>query len=199
MVQAYGLDNIIYFPQSGTAGFDARSAAFLSFAGLPRSEVFTSREDVEDPYPADLDAVTLGSRFDHCGMPCLAESRPWWMLGYLFTSLIALDPTPGKVYAFPEGSDGYIPLHRDVESLVYALVEFRKLEIDHDYDVDPEELSARFKETADAFDPALFADDDSQWTSHWKSWNTASGNPAHPNELYRERTHSWEGHTHPVG
>ncbi|TYR65958.1 hypothetical protein FY004_03625 [Streptomyces parvus] len=45
-----------------------------------------------------------------------------------------------KVYAFPEASSGYVPLHRDVESRVYALVEFRKLEVDHDNDVDPEEL-----------------------------------------------------------
>ncbi|WP_097883296.1 SUKH-4 family immunity protein [Streptomyces sp. st140] len=163
LVQAYGLDNIIYFPQSNTAGFDARSASFLSFVGLPHSEVFTSREDVEDPYPADLDAISLGSRFDHYDMPCPTESRSWWMLGYLFTSLIALDPASGKVYAFPEGSSGYIPLHRDVESLVYALVEFRKLEVDHDNDVDPEELSARFKETVGAFDSTPFADDESQW------------------------------------
>ncbi|MFK0187954.1 SUKH-4 family immunity protein [Streptomyces rubiginosohelvolus] len=163
LVQAYGLDNIIYFPQSNTARFDARSASFLSFVGLPHSEVFTSREDVEDPYPADLDAISLGSRFDHYGMPCPAESRSWWMLGYLFTSLIALDPASGKVYAFPEGSSGYIPLHRDVESLVYTLIEFRKLEVDHDNDVDPEELSARFKETVGAFDSTPFADDESQW------------------------------------
>ncbi|MFI0876679.1 SUKH-4 family immunity protein [Streptomyces parvus] len=79
---------------------------------------------------------------DHYGMLRPAESRSWWMLGYLFTSLIALDPASGKVYAFPEGSSGYVPLHRDVESLVYALVEFRKPEVDHDNGVDPEELSA---------------------------------------------------------
>ncbi|MFD7854551.1 SUKH-4 family immunity protein [Streptomyces microflavus] len=163
LVQAYGLDSIVYFPRSAAAGFDSRSATFLSFVGVPHSEAFAAREDVEVPYPADLDAITLGSRFDHCGMPCPAESRSWWMLGYLFTSLIALDPTSGKVYAFPEKSNGYIPLHRDVESLVYALVEFRKLEIDHDNDVDPEELSARFKETVGAFDPTPFADQDSQW------------------------------------
>lgn len=163
LVQAYGLGSIVYFPRSAAAGFDSRSAAFLSFVGVPRSEAFSAREDVAVPYPADLDAITLGSRFDHYGMPCPAESRSWWMLGYLFTSLIALDPTSGKVYAFPEGSNGYIPLHRDVESLVYALVEFRKLKIDHDNDADPEELSARFKETVGAFDPTPFADEDSQW------------------------------------
>jgi len=162
LVQAYGLGGIVYFPRSA-AGSDSRSAAFLSLVGLPHSEAFTAREDVEAPYPDGLDAITLGSRFDHYGMPCPAESRSWWMLGYLFTSLIALDPTSGKVYAFPEGSDSHIPLHRDVESLVYALVAFRKLEIDHDNDVDPEDLSARFKETVGAFDPTPFADKNSQW------------------------------------
>ncbi|MEV8423804.1 SUKH-4 family immunity protein [Streptomyces niveus] len=163
LVQAYGLDNVVYFPQGATADFDARSANLLSSVGLPHSEVFTSREDVEDPYPADLDPTTLGSRFDHYGMPCPAESRSWRMLGYLFTSLVAVDPASGKIYAFAEGSAGYIALHRDVESLVYALVEFRKLEVDHDNDDDPEELSRRFKQVVGAFDPIPFAHEDSQW------------------------------------
>ncbi|MFD5206824.1 SUKH-4 family immunity protein [Streptomyces anulatus] len=140
---------------------DAQAPNSSVLVGLPHSEVFTSREDLEDPYPAALDAITPGSRFDHYGIPFPAESRPWWTLGYLFTSLIALDPASGKVYAFPEGSSGYLPLHRDVESLVYALIEFRKLEVDHDSDVDPEELSARFRETVGTFDSTPFADDES--------------------------------------
>lgn len=180
LVQAYGLDNVKYFPQSATAGSSSRSAIFLSLVGLPHSEAFTSREDLEDPYPAALDAITLGSRFDHYGVPCPAESRSWWTLGYLFTSLIALDPASGKVYAFPEGSSGYLPLHRDVESLVYALIEFRKLEVDHDSDVDPEELSARFRKTVGAFDSTPSPTMNRSGTARWKSWNTASGNTAAP-------------------
>lgn len=113
---------------------------FLSLVGLPHAEVFTFREDLEGPYHAALDAITLGSRFDHYGIPRPAESQSGWTLGYLFTSLIALDPASAKVYGFPEGSSDYLPLLRDVESLVYALIEFRKLEVDHDSDVDPEEL-----------------------------------------------------------
>ncbi|MFF3286436.1 SUKH-4 family immunity protein [Streptomyces sp. NPDC003023] len=163
LMRAYGLDNVVYFPQDETVEFEARSANFLSSVGIPHSDVFTSREDVEDPYPADLDAIGLGSRFDHYGMPCPAESRSWWMLGYLFTSLVAIDPKSGKLYAFPEGSADYTELHRDVESLVYALIDFRKLEVDHDNDVDPEEQSARFKRVVGAFDPTPFADEDSQW------------------------------------
>lgn len=163
LIQAYGLENVVYFPQGAAGECDPRSASLLSAVGLPHSEVFVSRGDVADPYPADLDAITLGSRFDHYGMDCPAESRSWWMLGYLFTSLVAMDPNSAKVYAFPEGSTGYIELHRDVESLVYALLEFRKLEVDHDNDVDPEELSARFKQVVGAFDPTPFADEESQW------------------------------------
>ncbi|WP_328486098.1 SUKH-4 family immunity protein [Streptomyces zaomyceticus] len=163
LMKAYGLENIVYFPQGAVAEFDQRSANFLSTVGLPHSEVFVSREDVADPYPAGLDSITLGSRFDHYGMTCPTESRSWWMLGYLFTSLVAISPKSAKVYAFPEGSDGYIELHRDIESLVYALIEFRKLEVDHDNGDDPEELSARFKQVVGTFDPTPFADEDSQW------------------------------------
>lgn len=57
----------------------------------------------------------------------------------------------------------YVQLHRDVESLVYSLIEFRKLEVDHDNDAGPEELATRFKQVVSAFDPTPFADEDSQW------------------------------------
>ncbi|WP_179878768.1 hypothetical protein [Streptomyces sp. Ag82_G6-1] len=46
---------------------------------------------------------------------------------------------------------------------MYALVELRNLEINLDNDGDPEELSARLKETVGAFDPTPFTDEDSQW------------------------------------
>lgn len=82
----------------------------------------------------------------------------------------------GKVYAFPEGYSGSFPLHRDVESLVYTLVEFRKHEVDHDNGADPEEVSAHFKESVGAFDPNPSPTRTPNGTSRWKSWNTASGN-----------------------
>lgn len=163
LIRAYGLENIMYFPQGTGSDFDSRSASFLSTVGLPHSEAFSSREDVADPYPMNFDAISLGSRFDYYGIPCPTEARTWWMLGYLFTSLVAVDPKSATVYAFPDGSTGYIELHRDVESLAYALLEFRKLEIDHDNDVDPEDLSARFKRVVGAFDSTPFADEESQW------------------------------------
>ncbi|CAM5640327.1 hypothetical protein SALBM311S_11802 [Streptomyces alboniger] len=164
MIEAYGVANVVYFPrESAGAPVDVHAATLLSFVGIPHSEAFTSKEDPEHSYEPGFDAVTLGSRFDRYGIPCPPESRSWWLLGHLFTSLIALDPESGKVYAFPESESKYILVHRDVESLLFSLIEFRKLEVDHDNDVDPEELVARFKSVVGAFDPTPFADEDSQW------------------------------------
>jgi hypothetical protein len=163
MVEAYGLRNVVYFPQCSIGRMDSESANLLSHVGLPHSEAFSVRADCDDPYEPGVDPITLGGRCDHYGWPCPPEARSWWMLGYLFTSLIALDPASGKVYAFPEGPGGYVLLHRNVESLAYSLIQFRKLEVDHDNDVDPEELAKRFKCAVGVLDPTPFADENSQW------------------------------------
>jgi hypothetical protein len=47
--------------------------------------------------------------------------------------------------------------------LVYALAEFRNLEINLDNDADPEELSVCLEETVGALDPTPFTDEDSPW------------------------------------
>jgi hypothetical protein len=47
--------------------------------------------------------------------------------------------------------------------LLFALIEFRKLEVDHDNGVDPEELAECFRRFVGSFDPAPFADEESQW------------------------------------
>ncbi|MFG2484834.1 SUKH-4 family immunity protein [Streptomyces virginiae] len=163
LIEVYGLGHITYFPDQRSTGVDSRAGAFLASVGLPESVVFAARRDVEDPYGPEVDAITLGSRFEHYGIPCPEESRQWWALGYLFTSLLAVDPASGRVYAFPEGALGHIELHRDIESLVFALIELRKVEIDHDNGVSPEELAARFRDTVGRFDPTAFADEESQW------------------------------------
>ncbi|MEU2655128.1 SUKH-4 family immunity protein [Streptomyces sp. NPDC007325] len=163
MMETYGLQNITFFPQPPTIDCHTPFANQLSNIGLPHSEVFISREKVPNPYPGNLDFMTLEIRFTHLGIRCPAESRTWWALGYLFESLVAVDPESGKVYAFPGGEAGYTELHRDVESLLFTLVEFRRLEVDHDNDVDPEALSARFRQVVGGFDSTPFADEDSPW------------------------------------
>ncbi|MEU6505170.1 SUKH-4 family immunity protein [Streptomyces sp. NPDC046942] len=164
MLEAYGLTNVVYYPQFAAGGpIDSRASSLLSSVGLPHSEVFTSKEDPEDPYEPGFDPLIIGSRFDHYGWSCPEESRTWWMLGYLFTSLIALDPLSGKVYSFPESESQYILLHRDVESLLFSLIEFRKLEVDHENNMDRTELAERFRRVVGAFDPTPFTDEESQW------------------------------------
>ncbi|MET7286313.1 SUKH-4 family immunity protein [Streptomyces sp. NPDC005573] len=164
MLAAYGLAHVVYYPRSSAGeGADPRVLDLLGSVGLPDSEVFTVKEDPESPYEPGFDPTVIGGHFDHYGFSCPEESRDWWLLGIFFTSLIALDPVSGKVYAFPESEEHYIPLHRDLESLLFSLVEFRKLEVDHDNDVDPEELAERFRRVVGAFDPTPFADEESQW------------------------------------
>ncbi|MFE5860863.1 SUKH-4 family immunity protein [Streptomyces virginiae] len=163
LIEVYGLGHITCFPHQRGTGVDARTGAFLASVGLPESVVFAARTDVEDPYGPGVDAITLGTRFEHYGLRCPEESRQWWALGYLFTSLLALDPVSGRVYAFPEGALGHVELHRDVELLVFALIELRKVEIDHDDGVSPEELAARFRDIVGRFDPTAFADEESPW------------------------------------
>ncbi|MEV4191769.1 SUKH-4 family immunity protein [Streptomyces toxytricini] len=113
--------------------------------------------------PVFIDTITLGPRFESSGLRCPEGSRSWWSLGYLFTSLLALDPVSGKVFAFAEGSSEPIELHRDIESLVFALIELRKVEIGHDEGVDPEILASRFRDSVGSFDPTPLADEESQW------------------------------------
>lgn len=164
LIEAYGLDKVVYFPQYPVGdSVDSRALNLLGSVGLTHSECFTSKDDPEDPYEPGFDPIALGSRFDHYGIPCPPESRTWWLPGYLFTSLIALDPETGKVYSFPESETRYILLHRDVESLIFALIEFRKLEVAHENGADPEEISERFRRAVSVFDPTPFADEESQW------------------------------------
>ncbi|MFD8010845.1 contact-dependent growth inhibition system immunity protein [Streptomyces sp. NPDC058955] len=164
MLDAYGLRSIVYVPRTADgSACDGHSANLLSSVGLPHSDVFISRNAVPGTWPESGDTLTLGGHAFPDGWSCPVESRSWWVLGYLFASLVALDPASGKVYAFPEGEGGYHQLHRDVDSLLFTLVEFRRLENDHDADVDPEELSARFRRVVGAVDPTPFVVEDSAW------------------------------------
>jgi hypothetical protein len=165
MIRAYGLENVVYFPryEVGQAA-DARAVGLLSSVGLPHSVAFSSRMDPKDPYDTSYDPVALGGFFGRFGIPCPEECRSWWKLGTLFTSIVALDPESGKVYGFPEGSWERVPLHRDVESLMFSLIEFRRIEDAHDAgEEEPEDLAERFRETVSEFDPTPFEDEESQW------------------------------------
>ncbi|MEU9479254.1 SUKH-4 family immunity protein [Streptomyces sp. NPDC048191] len=165
LIKAYGLTNVVFFPQHPIHGSadGPQPTSLLSSVGLPHSAIFTSKTDLEHMYEFGFNPTTLAGLLGHLGRPFPYETRAWWPLGYLFTSLIAVDPESGRVYSFPESEEHYILLHRDVESLLFALIELRKLEVDHDNNVAPEELSERFRRVVGAFDPTPFADEESQW------------------------------------
>jgi hypothetical protein len=166
MVEAYGLRNVVFFPQYEGVEVDRKAAALLSLVGLPHTGVFASRIDPEAPADTETDPVAIGGFFDdgEGSSSCPPEARAWWLLGMLFTTVIALDPVSGKVYEFRDGESGYHLFHRDLESFLFALIEFRKLEVDHeDESLEPEELAERFTSTVGAFDPTPFEDEESQW------------------------------------
>jgi len=165
MIRAYGLANVVFFPRYEVGpSVDTRAVGLLSSVGLPHSVSFSSRMDPTDPYDTSFDPVALGGFFGHYGIPCPEECRTWWKLGTLFTSIVALDPESGKVYGFPEGSWERVLLHRDVESLLFSLIEFRRIEDSHENeDEDPEDLAERFRQVVSEFDSTPFENEESQW------------------------------------
>jgi len=63
---------------------------------------------------ADPEIIVVGEKFDAQGRVCPPEARGWLVLAYFSYSLVALDPTDGRVYSFPEGEDSWnlLPLRR---------------------------------------------------------------------------------------
>ncbi len=80
---------------------------------------------------------------------------------------LALAPDTGAVYALGDGESGlvYTPMHRDVESLVYALTTFQLVQqlLDDEGGDDTEERIDVLRADITAFDPLPFADERSQW------------------------------------
>ncbi|MFH9396388.1 SUKH-4 family immunity protein [Streptomyces sp. NPDC017413] len=92
--------------------------------------------------------------------------RRWLVLGLFADTTLALDPERGTVYFLGEGEEGLVPtpVHRDVESLVYALTKFEALcrRLRNDDERTEERVDALRGEIT-SFDPLPFADEDSPW------------------------------------
>ncbi|WP_411084606.1 SUKH-4 family immunity protein [Streptomyces sp. cmx-18-6] len=158
----FGLTGVVLFPRHDAPHhrLDDRTALLLSTVGLPDTEWFMSRASLR----AD-DFVDLTGWYGSRG--AVPEScRHWLVLGLFADTTLALDPDEGTVHALGEGAGGPVhqPIHRDVESLVYALTRFEALRRRlADGDGEVEERVDALRDEIVAFDPLPFAEEDSPW------------------------------------
>ncbi|MFF4855019.1 SUKH-4 family immunity protein [Streptomyces rubiginosohelvolus] len=158
----FGLSGVVHFPcyDAPRNRLDDRTALFLSTVGLPDTAWFMSKASLRTDDPVDL-ISWYGSRG---AVP--PACRHWLVLGLFAETTLALDPDEGAVYALADGEEeiNYSPIHRHVESLVYALTKFGALlqELESDGEGVGERVDALRGEITE-FDPLPFADEESPW------------------------------------
>lgn len=94
------------------------------------------------------------------------KCHDWLVLGMFADTTLALAPDTGTVYALGDGETlVYRAIHRDVESLVFALTKFQILqrELESGDGGDTEERVDALRAEITEFDPLPFQDQDSQW------------------------------------
>ncbi|WP_097885545.1 SUKH-4 family immunity protein [Streptomyces sp. st140] len=158
----FGLTGVVLFPHYDAPhnGLSDRTAHLLSAVGLPDTAWFMSKASLRTDDPVNL-ISWYGSRG---AVP--SACRHWLVLGLFAETTLALDPDEGTVYALADGEEeiNYSPIHRDVESLVYALTKFGALlqELESDGEGVGERVDALRGEITE-FDPLPFADEESPW------------------------------------
>ncbi|NGO75227.1 hypothetical protein G6045_05970 [Streptomyces sp. YC504] len=160
---AFGLTGVVYFPRYSSPHhqLNDRTAQLLSGIGLPDTEWFMSKASLR----AD-DSINLRQWYADKGtVP--KESHDWLVLAMFADTTLALAPETGTIYALGDSEQGLVckPLHRDAESLVYALTQFQLLqqELEDSDDEDREERVDALRAHIIAFDPLPFEDEESQW------------------------------------
>ncbi|MFB6665690.1 MULTISPECIES: SUKH-4 family immunity protein [unclassified Streptomyces] len=158
----FGLSGVVHFPRHDAPHnrLNDRTARLLSAVGLPDTAWFMSKASLRTD-----DVVDLVSWYGSRGAVPPA-CRRWLVLGLFAETTLALDPDEGAVYAIAEGEEeiNYSPMHRDVESLVYALTKFEALlqELERDRERVGERVDA-LRGAITEFDPLAFADEESPW------------------------------------
>lgn len=123
VVDSFGLACVTYFPRSADSHLRSEVAHFLSDVGLPESSFFSSRLDLEDESMERIDdKPTLKTTFEADGAECPPESEGWEILGVFNYATIAIDPSGGRIYSFPEGEENYIAMNADLSSFVHSLI-----------------------------------------------------------------------------
>jgi hypothetical protein len=161
---AFGLSGVVYFPRytSPHNRMNERTARLLSSVGLPDTSWFMSRTS-----SSASDSINLTQWYSNTGtVP--EECRDWLVLGLFADTTLALDPDTGTVHEVGDGETQLMhkPIHRDVESLVYALTKFQRLleELKDNEDEDAETRADTLQAEITDFDSIPFESEDSQWS-----------------------------------
>lgn len=162
IIHLFGVQGIVLFPRDEPVAVSGESPSlrFLHEVGLPHDDVFLSRIDTTDP---SQDSALLGEALAQQERPCPPEAEKWLILGYFLDSYLVLDPASEQVYAFPEGTNRYFPVHRDVESLVYALCALQEFHLARDSADDKQVLAEGMRSKIEDVDGLPFTDPLSEW------------------------------------
>ncbi|MFJ8544985.1 SUKH-4 family immunity protein [Streptomyces sp. NPDC093586] len=170
VVDSFGLTCVTYFPRSAGSHMQSEAAQFLSDVGLPESSFFSCRFDLEDDSLERIDdRPTLKAAFEADGAECPPESEGWEILGVFNYATIAIDPSDGRIYSFPEGEENYTAMHADLSSLVHSLIaleqgkrEYKGLPVDEEGE--RARVVDRIRQQISEVDETPFADEDSEWS-----------------------------------
>jgi hypothetical protein len=102
VLRTFGLCGITCFPRFATSRMHRESAQFLSSVGLPSNSFFSPKVNLETPSPLECTpSLKLSFEEDEAERP--TESEEWEILGDFMYATVAIDPTDGRICAFPEG------------------------------------------------------------------------------------------------
>ncbi|MCP9945044.1 SUKH-4 family immunity protein [Streptomyces somaliensis] len=171
IISTFDRERVTYYPRILGAHLHAPTAHFLSSAGLPENRFFSARPELADETLSQPFYVpSVKASFERDGAECPPEAETWEELGVFQYAMVALDPTNGAVYAFPEGEVEYAPMHADVSSFVHSLIVLEEAELEYkeikdgDYQA-YDRLGSRMKQQITAVDETPFAHEDSEWTA----------------------------------
>lgn len=170
VLASFGLTCVTYFPRSADSHMRSEVAHFLSDVGLPESSFFSSRLDLEDESLERGDGnPTLKAAFDADGAECPPESERWEILGVFNYATIAIDPSDGRIYSFPEGEENYTAMHADLSSFVHSLItlergasEYKGLPVDEEGQ--RARVVDRIRRQISEVDETPFSDENSEWS-----------------------------------
>ncbi|MFI0243095.1 SUKH-4 family immunity protein [Streptomyces sp. NPDC016845] len=169
LIDAFGIDHVAYYATPERSRLHEGTGRFLATTGLPISRWFSPLDDLEGREQI-TDEPSLKALFEEVGDALPQGCEDWEVLGEFLYSVMAIDPSSGKVYEFPEGEEEFHLIHADVSSLVHALIVLQEAERDFksvsdrpDYEVHAA-ITEQMKADIVAVDPTPFANEATCWS-----------------------------------